>query len=333
MYITSGVIYFNLVLFTKLLYISVTFMNFFAVLNDIHHQIQPLLGQGKVADYIPVLAEVDKKQFGMAITLNTGECYGVGDYQQPFSIQSISKVFSFTLALRAYRQELYKRVGREPSGDPFNSLVQLEYEHGIPRNPFINAGAIVVCDSLISHFATHHSNAVEKILHFIRACSHDESINFDANVFHSEMKFGYLNVALANLMKSFDNIENNVDDVITTYFQQCSVVMNCQQLSRAMLYLADHGSDPITGREFINVSQAKRINSLMLTCGHYDASGDFAFRVGLPGKSGVGGGIVAVIPGKMAIAVYSPALNKSGNSLVGTKALELFTSMTGLSIF
>ncbi|MBL4911294.1 MAG: glutaminase [Alteromonadaceae bacterium] len=308
-------------------------MDFLTVLNDIQTQIQPLLGQGKVADYIPALAAVDSKHFGMAVTLNTGEFYGVGNYQQPFSIQSISKVFSFTLALRAYREELYKRVGREPSGNPFNSLVQLEYEQGIPRNPFINAGAIVVCDSLISHFADHNSNTVEQILHFIRACSHDESINCDRNVFSSEMQYGYLNIALANLMKSFDNLENNVDEVIKTYFRQCSIVMNCQQLSRAMLYLADHGSDPITGRAFINESQAKRINSLMLTCGHYDASGDFAFHVGLPGKSGVGGGIVAVIPGKMAVAVYSPALNKSGNSLVGTKALELFTTMTGLSIF
>jgi glutaminase len=308
-------------------------MDFLSVLNDIHEQIQPLLGQGKVADYIPVLAEVDKKQFGMAITLNTGEFYGIGDYQHPFSIQSISKVFSFTLALRAYREDLYNRVGREPSGDPFNSLVQLEYEQGIPRNPFINAGAIVVCDSLISHFKTHHSTAFEKTLSFIRDCANDSSINFDKNVYTSEMQHGYLNIALANLMKSFGNIENNVDEVITTYFQQCSVVMNCQQLSRSMLYLADHGNDPITGRAFINELQAKRINSLMLTCGHYDASGDFAFHVGLPGKSGVGGGIVAVIPGKMAIAVYSPALNKNGNSLAGTKALELFTTMTGESIF
>ncbi|PCI62831.1 MAG: glutaminase [Gammaproteobacteria bacterium] len=308
-------------------------MNIDAVLKDIYTQVQPLLAQGKVADYIPALANIDASTFGMAVTLNTGEFFGVGDYQNAFSIQSISKVFSFTLALRAYRQDLYQRVGREPSGDPFNSLVQLEYEAGIPRNPFINAGAIVVCDSLITHYANNQLNAFEQTLSFIRACCHDDSINFDQSVFESEMQYGYLNIALANLMKSFNNLDNDVDQVIKNYFQQCAVEMNCQQLSRAMLYLADHGSDPITGREFINGSQAKRINSLMLTCGHYDASGDFAFRVGLPGKSGVGGGIVAVIPGKMAIAVYSPALNKSGNSLAGTKALELFTTMTGLSIF
>jgi len=308
-------------------------MNIPAILTEIERQIKPLLSQGKVADYIPALAEIDQHQFGMAITLNTGEFFGVGAYQQPFSIQSISKVFSYTLALRAYLDELYKRVGREPSGDPFNSLVQLEYENGIPRNPFINAGAIVVCDSLISHFAKHQSKASTQTLNFIRQCADDESIQFDHEVFKSEMENGYLNVALANLMKSFGNIENDVNSVISNYFQQCSIVMNCQQLSRAMLYLTDHGSDPISGREFISASQAKRINSLMLTCGHYDASGDFAFRVGIPAKSGVGGGIVAVIPEKMSIAVYSPALNKNGNSLAGTKALELFTTMTGLSIF
>jgi len=317
-------------------------MDLTAVLTSIHQQIQPILGQGKVADYIPALAAVDPHQFGMAVTLNTGEFYGVGDYQQDFSIQSISKVFSFTLALRAYRHDLYQRVGREPSGDPFNSLVQLEYENGIPRNPFINAGAIVVCDSLVSYFdkfdkpnlsSGEHTPALAKTLAFIQACSDDQSIVIDSIVSNSELEHGFRNSALAHLMKSFSNLNNDVDQVLKTYFQQCSVVMNSKQLSRAMLYLANNGTDPITGQQFINEQQAKRINSLMLTCGHYDASGDFAFRVGLPGKSGVGGGIVAVIPNKMAIAVYSPALNESGNSLVGTKALELFTTLTGLSIF
>ena len=307
-------------------------MDFSAVLNNIYQQIQPLLGQGQVADYIPALAKVNPHQFGMAITLSNGESYGVGAYQQPFSIQSISKVFSYTLALRAYRQDLYHRVWREPSGDPFNSLVQLEFEKGIPRNPFINAGAIVVCDSLISHY-DNQGKALAQVVKFIQACSHDDSISIDEEVFSSELAHGFLNRALANLMKSFNNLENNVEQVIENYFKQCSIVMNCQQLSRSMLYLAEHGKDPITGEEFISESQAKRINSLMLTCGHYDASGDFAFSVGLPGKSGVGGGIVAIVPRQMAIAVYSPTLNKNGNSLVGTKALELFTTYTGLSIF
>jgi glutaminase len=307
-------------------------MNLMTVLNKIHQEVTPLLGQGKVAEYIPALANVDPMQFGMSITLNDGQFYGVGAYQTPFSIQSISKVFSYTLALRAYRNGLYKRVWREPSGNPFNSLVQLEYEVGIPRNPFINAGSIVVCDSLVSHFGN-DEKAFNTILTFIQECSGDKKITLDEIVSKSEMAHGFRNIALANLMKSFDNFDNDVIAVLQTYFKHCSIVMNTQQLSRSMLYLANGGTDPISKKQLINSTLAKRINSLMLTCGHYDASGDFAFRVGLPGKSGVGGGIVAVVPGKMAIAVYSPALNEYGNSLVGTKALELFTSKTGLSIF
>ncbi len=307
-------------------------MDFSPILNKIHQQITPIIGQGKVADYIPALAKIDPNQFGMAITLNNGDFYGVGEYQQAFSIQSISKVFSFTLALREYKKKLYRRVWREPSGDPFNSLVQLEHEEGIPRNPFINAGAIVVCDSFIPK-ANGHSNALSDILSFIRTATMDQSIAVDQTVAESEMQHGFRNASLAHLMKSFGNLHNDVDDVLAAYFQQCSVEMTPLQLSRAFLYLANNGTDPISNKQFLTPEQTKRVNALMLTCGHYDASGDFAFRVGLPGKSGVGGGIVAIIPGKMAIAVYSPGLNEYGNSLVGTKALELFASLTGLSIF
>lgn len=307
-------------------------MDFSAILNNIHEQVIPMLGQGKVADYIPALAKVDANQFGMAITLNNGDFYGVGNYSQAFSIQSISKVFSFTLALREYKKKLYRRVWREPSGDPFNSLVQLEHEEGIPRNPFINAGAIVVCDCLLSKNLD-YDNSIADILSFIQAVSDDGTISVNKAVAESEMQHGFRNASLANLMKSFGNLNNDVDTVLKTYFAQCAVEMSPQQLSRAFLYLANNGTDPISNKQFLTSVQTKRVNSLMLTCGHYDASGDFAFRVGLPGKSGVGGGIVAIIPGKMAIAVYSPGLNKYGNSLVGTKALELFTSQTGLSIF
>lgn len=309
-----------------------TLMDLSIILKKIHQQITPILGQGKVANYIPALANIDPNQFGMAVTLNNGEFYGVGSYDQAFSIQSISKVFSFTLALREYKKKLYRRVWREPSGDPFNSLVQLEYEEGIPRNPFINAGAIVVCDSLISK-ANGNSKAITDILSFIRSVSDDSSIAINKDVVDSEIQHGFRNASLANLMKSFGNLHNEVDTVLEAYFQHCSVEMTPQQLSRAFLYLANNGTDPISNNQFLTPEQAKRVNALMLTCGHYDASGDFAFRVGLPGKSGVGGGIVAIVPGKMAIAVYSPGLNEFGNSLVGTKALELFTSLTRLSIF
>ncbi len=307
-------------------------MDYNAILQEIAEEITPLMGEGKVADYIPALASVDPKQFAMSISLFDGSHYSVGCADRLFSIQSISKLFSFTLALKFYGYDIYERIGREPSGDPFNSLVQLEYENGIPRNPFINAGAIVVTDALISHYGSSEA-AYREIRSFIRAIADDASIDSCATVAASEMEHGFRNLALANLMKSFGNITNRVPDVVQAYFTHCAVEMNTQMLSRAMLYLANHGTDPITGKSYITPQQAKRINAIMLTCGHYDASGDFAFRVGLPGKSGVGGGIVAVIPKQMGLAVYSPALNAQGNSLIGTKALELFTTKTGLSVF
>ncbi len=307
-------------------------MDYQKILDEIYEEIKPHLGKGKVADYIPELAKVDPKQFGMSIVTLEGKSYSVGEANKRFSIQSISKLFTFTMALHMYSRELYKRVGVEPSGTPFNSLVQLEYEHGIPRNPFINAGALVVTDSLISHYKDEFIT-LENILGFIRDISDTPDININPAVAKSEMEHGYRNQALANLIKSFGNLENEPLAVTNTYFKHCAIEMSSFELARAMLFLANHGKDPIKNKEHITPRQAKRINAVMLTCGHYDASGEFAFHVGLPGKSGVGGGIVALVPGKMGICVWSPALNSYGNSYVGTIALELFTTKTGLSIF
>ncbi|MGE4383538.1 MAG: glutaminase [Arcobacter sp.] len=305
-------------------------MNYQAILEEIEREILPLFGEGKVADYIPALANVNPNQFSISLQMFDGTSFGVGEVNKKFSIQSISKVFTFTLALNYYGKELYKRVGHEPSGNPFNSLVQLEYENGIPRNPFINAGAIVTADSLVSIYK---NDTFNQILEFIRTVANDDTINFDEEIFHSELEHGFRNYALINMIKSFGNIHNEIDDVIKTYFKQCSIMMSPAQLAKSMLFLANHGENPLTNETILTESKAKRINSLMLTCGHYDASGDFAYKVGLPGKSGVGGGIVAIVPKKMAICVYSPRLNTQGNSLIGTKALELFTTKTGLSIF
>jgi len=307
-------------------------MNYQNILDEIYEEIQTELTRGKVADYIPALAEVEKGQFAMTVTLEDGSVYSVGDSRKAFSIQSISKVFTFTLALDIYSTELYRRVGVEPSGNPFNSLVQLEYEHGIPRNPFINAGAIAITDSLISHYRDEYKT-LEVIMNFVRVLSGNMALSFDQVVANSEMEHGDRNLALARLMKSFGNFENDVMGTVMTYFKHCSIMMNTEELSRSMLFLAFGGKDPVSGNELISTSKTKRINAVMLTCGHYDASGEFAFHVGLPAKSGVGGGIAAVVPGKMSIAVWSPALNKYGNSHAGTLALEKFTSKTGLSIF
>jgi glutaminase len=307
-------------------------MDYQKILEEIAQEIQSELSVGKVADYIPALAEVEPNQFAMTITLKDGMQYSVGKSTEHFSIQSISKVLAFSLAIETYSKSLYKRVGVEPSGSAFNSLVQLEYEAGIPRNPFINAGAIVVMDALISHYGGEYA-ALEKVMTFIRNISDNPDVGFDANVAKSEMKHASRNLALAQLMKSFGNFENDVHEVVQTYFKQCAISMNTQDLSRAMIYLAFKGKDPISNKAFLSESQAKRVNAVMLTCGHYDASGDFAYNVGLPAKSGVGGGIVAIVPNLMSIAVWSPRLNANGNSHVGTLALQLFTTKTGLSIF
>jgi len=307
-------------------------MNYKKILTEIEKEIQKELPRGKVANYIPALAEVEPNQFAMTITLKSGEQFSIGKSKENFSIQSISKVLAFSLAIDTYSKSLYKRVGVEPSGSAFNSLVQLEYENGIPRNPFINAGAIVVTDALMSHFGGDYAT-LEKIMNFTREISDNPNIQFDHIVAKSEMEHASRNLALAELMKSFGNFENDVHEVVQTYFKQCAISMNTEDLSRAMIYLAFKGKDPISNKEFLSEPQAKRINALMLTCGHYDASGEFAFHVGLPAKSGVGGGIVAVIPNVMSIAVWSPRLNRYGNSHAGTLALELFTTKTGLSIF
>lgn len=305
-------------------------LNIPQILKEIEQEIQPLFSQGKVADYIPALSNVNPKEFAMTVQMLDGQSFHIGNTQLQFSIQSISKLFTFTLALKHYSKALYKRVGHEPSGDPFNSLVQLEYENGIPRNPFINAGAIVTTDSLISLYG---NKTFEEVITFIQKATQDSSITFDETILDSEFKSGFRNMALVNMIKSYKNIHNDIDDVMSTYFKQCSIMMNTQQLAQSVLFLANHGINPLNKEELVTESQAKRINSLMLTCGHYDASGDFAYKVGLPGKSGVGGGIVAVVPRQMSICVYSPQLNAQGNSLIGTKALELFTTKTGLSIF
>ncbi len=305
-------------------------MDYQSILHEIENEIKPLFKEGKVANYIPALAKVNPNDFAMSIVTLEGDVYRIGCVEKKISIQSISKVFTFTLALLNYSKGLYKKVGHEPSGDPFNSLVQLEYENGIPRNPFINAGAIVTTDALISIY---NKKTFHEILNFIKQASNFKDIIVNEEIYKSELSHGFRNLSLINLMKAFKNIENNTNEVIEVYFKQCSIMMNTNQLAHSMLYLANHGIQALTNEVLINESKAKRINALMLTCGHYDASGDFAYRVGLPGKSGVGGGIVAIVPNKMAICVYSPKLNKQGNSLIGTKALELFTNKTKLSIF
>lgn len=306
-----------------------------------NHPLQPIVDRivaamaaeterGAVATYIPGLARVSPAQFGMAIVTPDGALVTGGDAQVPFSIQSISKVFSLTQALGKVGDQLWARVGREPSGNAFNSIVQLEVEQGIPRNPFINAGAIVVCDiNLAGHMPR---EAIGELIRFIRYLAGDESIAVDEDVARGEQETGFRNFALANYMRAFGNIHHPVELVLGCYFHQCAIAMSCVQLAMAGRYLMLDGAHPEAGR-VVSARRARRINALMLTCGLYDASGDFAFRIGMPGKSGVGGGILAVAPGKASIAVWSPGLNASGNSELGTRALEMLSAETGWNIF
>lgn len=304
-------------------------MDYDHVLEQIHATVLPILGQGKVADYIPELANVSPKHFGMAIATLDGQVHTIGDAHIGFSIQSISKLFALVMALQVEGDELWKRVGREPSGTPFNSLVQLEHEAGKPRNPFINAGALVVTDILCTRFAV-PENALSD---FLEKLSATPAIHYNRRVERSERRHSDRNAAMAHFMKSFGNLRNPVDQVLDAYCRHCAIEMNCVQLARAVSFLANHGRIPGTGEVVLDVSRSKRLSALMLTCGTYDAAGDFAFRVGLPAKSGVGGGIVALIPGECGICVWSPPLAESGNSHAGSLALELLTTLTERSIF
>jgi glutaminase len=299
------------------------------ILHQIHDELRPVIGQGRVASYIPELAKVPADHFGMAVVGIDGSVVTVGDANVPFSIQSISKVFTLVMALQLEGEALWERVGREPSGTAFNSLIQLEAESGKPRNPFINPGALVCTDILCRRYALPENAVVE----FLRPLAGNPAMHYDRAVAASERRTSHRNAAMAHLMKSFGNLHNPVEDVLDAYCRHCAIEMTCIELARAVTFLAHGGVHPMTGQRVLDASLAKRLNALMLTCGTYDAAGDFAFRVGLPAKSGVGGGIVAVMPGECGLCVWSPALEPSGNSLAGSLALERFTTLTGRSIF
>lgn len=286
--------------------------------------------RGDVANYIPQLQAVSVQRFGVAVATIDGEVVAAGDCDEPFSIQSISKVFTLTLALGKIGDLIWERVGREPSGNAFNSIVQLEHEGGIPRNPFINAGAIAVTDVVLE--GQEPRSTIGAVLRFAREMAEDTGIYIDRAVAKSEAATGFRNHALANYMKSFGNLANPVEKVMGVYFHQCAMAMSCRQLAFAGRYLAMSGRQA-NGLQIVSAEAVRRINALMLTCGHYNGSGDFAFRVGLPGKSGVGGGILAIVPNVASVAVWSPGLNRHGNSLLGTIALERLAVAMGWSVF
>jgi glutaminase len=300
-----------------------------AILDQIHTDAQALFGQGRVANYIPALAEVPPQQFGIAVALVDGSTHSVGDAHTPFSLQSITKLFAFVLALKSVGDDLWKRVGREPSGAAFNSMVQLETEKGIPRNPFINAGALVITDILTTRYA-HLDYA---LLGALRRLTDDPDLSWNARIAKSERDTAHRNMAMAYFMKSYGNFVNDPELVLDNYCAQCATEMNCVQLAQATMFLAnggrDLGHDGQGDEQFLAADDARRVNALMLTCGAYDAAGDFAYRIGLPVKTGVGGGIVAIAPGIGTVAVWAPELDAKGNSVLGAYALEQLVQRTG----
>ncbi|MBK4987744.1 glutaminase B [Pseudomonas sp. S36] len=299
------------------------------MLQEILDQVRPLLSQGQVAQYIPALAQVDPNQLGIAVHSLDGQLHCAGDAHTPFSIQSISKVFSLVQAINHSGEAIWSRLGYEPSGQAFNSLVQLEVEKGRPRNPFINAGALVICDINQSRFAT----PALSMRDFVRRLAGNPRIVSDAVVAESEYQHRARNAAMAWLMTAFGNFHNDVDAVLGSYFHHCALSMNCADVARGFAFLANSGYCPHSGEHILTPRQAQQVNAIMATSGLYDEAGNFAYRVGLPGKSGVGGGIVAVVPGRYSICVWSPALNASGNSLAGIRALELLSERITASVF
>lgn len=297
------------------------------VLDQITADMRNRSDRGLVADYIPELARVDPMQFAISVVTADGVTFEAGDVATGFSAQSITKVFTLAIALGRSGDQLWHRVGREPSGNAFNSIVQLENENGRPRNPFVNAGAIVTTDEVLAGRAP--KQALAEIVGFVRAAAEDADIHINEAVARSEQSHGHRNFALAHFLADHDNLRNAPELTLGTYFHQCAIELTTTQLARAGRFLMGRSEGP----RLVSQPRVRRMNALMLTCGHYDGSGDFAYRVGLPAKSGVGGGILAIVPGVASIAVWSPGLDQNGNSKLGTEALERLAHKMDWSVF
>ncbi|MEG8015069.1 glutaminase A [Sphingomonas sp. 22R3R2A-7] len=268
---------------------------------------------------------------GIAIALPDGSVLTAGAATTGFPIQSISKLFALDLALKAIGDAVFERVGREPSGDPFNSIIDLERTKGLPRNPFVNAGALVVVDILVENGA--NDSGRDAVTALVRDRAAPERLSHDAAVMASEQEGGDLNRAMMSFMRHHGNLLSDPDAVMEAYVRNCAITLDCRGLARAGLYLAATRRSPDDAARDAVALRMRKVLALMMTCGHYDGSGDFALRVGVPAKSGVGGGILAIVPGTAAIAVWSPNLDQHGNSILGVRALEMISHRTGWSVF
>ena len=298
-------------------------------LNQLYHELKGL-SEGRVATYIPELAKANPDWFGISVVTLDGQVFEVGDVAQKFTIQSISKVFVYGMALEDYgRENLLKKVGVEPTGDPFNSLIRLDEDSKRPDNPMVNAGAIATT-SLIT--GQDPADRLNRMLAMFQRYVGDE-VFVDVSTFVSERSTGHRNRAMAHLMLNFGLIDEHIDEALDLYFQQCSVLVTCHDLAVMAATLANKGVNPLTGVQAVGAEHVRDILSVMYTCGMYNFAGEWAFRVGIPAKSGVSGGILAVVPNQAGIAVFSPPLDGHGNSVRGLKVFEALSQEYGFHLF
>lgn len=288
------------------------------------------LSDGKLADYIPELAKANPAWFSICIVTKNGQVFEVGDFNQLFTIQSISKVFVYGMALEEHgREKLLRKVGVEPTGDRFNSIIQLDNDSKRPDNPMINAGAIATTSLIQGKDPTDRLN---RLLDMVRRYTGRDAV-VDMSVFMSERSTGHRNRAIAHLMLNFGMIDNRIDEVLDLYFQQCAVMVNCRDLAVMAATLANRGVNPLAGERAIAAGYVRDILSIMYTCGMYNFAGEWAYRVGLPAKSGVSGGIIAVVPNHLGIAIFSPLLDARGNSVRGIQVCEALSRQFELHVF
>ncbi len=301
-------------------------------LKELVLKARPIAKQGRVAAYIPALGKANQSDLSIAINYPDGRCYSAGDIEKNISLQSISKVITLALVLMDRSKEfVFARVGMEPTGDPFNSIAKLETNvPSKPLNPMINAGALAVTHMI-------KGNSVEerfqRLLTFIRELAGNNTIRYNEEIARSEFETAHLNRALCYFLKQHHIIDGDVEQLINLYTKQCAIEMNCLDLSRIGLVFALDGMDPQTGKQVMPVNIARICKTFMVTCGMYNASGEFAIKIGIPAKSGVSGGILGAVPGKFGIGIFGPALDDKGNSIAGIRLLELLSKNYNLSMF
>ena len=298
------------------------------LLNDCRHY----TADGLLASYIPELSKVDRNDFGISVANGAKELSFAGDHDKKFTMQSVAKPFILLLALMDSGEErVHDLVGVESTGKPFDAFnysdLALKRDH---INPMINTGAIALCTLIKGET---YKDRFDRLLDLMKKVSGNESLEVDEAVFRSETETGNKNRALTYMLKAYGMIEDDAEEVLYCYFRACSIRMTADDLAKMARVLAFRGKDPVSGEQIIRPEYARYINAVLMTCGMYDGSGEFAVKVGIPAKSGVGGGIMAVVPGRMGIGLYSPALDSKGNSIAGIKALEKLSRELDLSIY